>query len=84
MFLAWNLTEQVWLWFGSDPEISLKIQNSRGVLFGRPPIAGHPGELPEEKKWEHLGEYLDDYPTSDRDWAVLDVRWDVPEVMWKE
>ena len=22
MFVAWNLTEQVWLWFGSDPEIS--------------------------------------------------------------
>lgn len=22
VFLAWNLTEQVWLWFGSDPEIS--------------------------------------------------------------
>jgi hypothetical protein len=69
---------------GRDPEISLKIQNSRGVLFGRPPIAGHPGELPEEKKWGHLAEYLSDYPTSDRDWAVLDVRWDVPEVMWKK
>ena len=22
VFAAWNLTEQVWLWFGSDPEIS--------------------------------------------------------------
>ncbi len=22
VFIAWNLTEQVWLWFGSDPEIS--------------------------------------------------------------
>jgi len=22
VFLAWHLTEQVWLWFGSDPEIS--------------------------------------------------------------
>jgi len=22
VFLAWNVTEQVWLWFGSDPEIS--------------------------------------------------------------
>ena len=22
MFVAWNVTEQVWLWFGSDPEIS--------------------------------------------------------------
>jgi len=22
VFIAWNVTEQVWLWFGSDPEIS--------------------------------------------------------------
>ena len=22
VFIAWNLTEQVWLWFGNDPEIS--------------------------------------------------------------
>lgn len=68
----------------SGAEVSLKIQGSRGVLFGRPPIAGHAGELPEEKKWGHLAEYLDDYPTSERDWAVLDVRWDVPEVTWKQ
>jgi hypothetical protein len=66
------------------PEVSLKIQGSRGILFGRPPIAGHAGELPEEKKWNHIAEYLEDYPKSDRDWAVLDVRWDVPEVRWKE
>ena len=66
------------------PAVTLRLKGSRGVLFGRPPIAGHPGELPEKLKWAHLAEYLENYPKAGRDWAVLDVRWDVPEVLWKK
>lgn len=67
------------------PEVILKIQGSRGVHFGRPPIAGHAGDLPEEKRWKNLAEYLEDYPKAGRDWAELNVSWDVPEVVrWKE
>ncbi len=67
------------------PEVLLKIQGSRGILFGRPPIAGHPGDVPEENRWNLIAAYLEDYPKADRDWALLDVRWDVPRVVrWKQ
>ena len=66
------------------PRVRLALPGSRGVVFGRAPIAGRPGELPEEIKWGHIVEYLESYPRGGRDWAVLDVRWDVPVVSWKE
>ena len=65
----------------TDPGVVLYLPERRAVLFGRPPLQGRSGELPEELKWGHLAEHLSLSP----DWEVLDIRWDEADVLrWRE
>ena len=62
-----------------EPGTRLELEDRRRVLFGRPPRARAPGELPQEKKWGHLMRAIG-YLSMERprDWDLVDVRWDVP------
>mmetsp|Transcript_14773 Transcript_14773/g.27676 ORF Transcript_14773/g.27676 Transcript_14773/m.27676 type:complete len:95 (+) Transcript_14773:599-883(+) len=41
VFLAWNLTEKVWTWFGSDPDISkMAGYYARVLSFAIPGMIG--------------------------------------------
>lgn len=66
----------------SEPGVVIKLEARRLVLFGRPPNAHEPGELPQEFKWAALGRALEDLAGGDPalDWSTLDVRWDVPVI----
>lgn len=69
----------------TDPGVVVYLSERRAVCFGRAPLSGHPGELPEQQKWEHLERQLRAVSDGGRAWEVLDVRWDRPEVLqWKD
>lgn len=60
-----------------EPGTRLYLEERRLALFGRPPRAGAPGELPEEIKWGHLSRalaLLRAHPPTD--WDLIDLRWD--------
>jgi hypothetical protein len=70
-----------------EPGVVLYLEGRRRVLFGRPPSSGEPGELPAEKKWESMRRGLRAMRATTRDardWEILDVRWDVPDVLWRD
>ncbi len=64
------------------PGVLIQLQERRVVLFGRAPDSGKPGELPTENKWSSVTRALREL--AQRDWQVLDVRWDVPAIQWRE
>ena len=69
----------------TNPGVVLFLSGSRAVLFGRPPLRGHSGELPAELKWDHLVEHLQATTDSGREWEVLDIRFDRANVLsWRE
>ncbi len=65
-----------------EPGVLIHLEDRRVVLFGRAPDSGRPGELPTERKWSGLTRAL--AQLAQRDWQVLDVRWDVPSIQWRE
>ncbi len=70
----------------TEPGARILLEGRRSVHFGRVPGAGQPGELPTGNKWEHVRRALallrpENGP---RDWAVLDVRWDVADIAWRD
>jgi hypothetical protein len=70
-----------------DPGVVLWLEQGRRVNFGRTPDCGEPGELPAANKWDSLARALKALrPTTvdARDWSLLDVRWDVPDVLWRD
>jgi len=70
-----------------DPGVVLQLEEGRRVYFGRTPDCGEPGELPAAMKWEALARALKALrpTTADaRDWSLLDVRWDVPDILWRD
>ena len=70
-----------------DPGIVLHLEGSRRVYFGRVPSSDEPGELPAAKKWDALRRGLKAFASTSadaRDWELLDVRWDVPDVLWRD
>jgi hypothetical protein len=71
----------------TEPGIVLELEEGRRVLFGRAPNSGEPGELPVENKWASLAKAartLSPASAERRDWSVLDVRWDVPDILWRD
>jgi hypothetical protein len=64
-----------------EPGVRLLLENGRLILFGRPACTREPGELPLAWKWRSvsLGLAALRARQSDRDWDLLDVRWDAPE-----
>jgi hypothetical protein len=68
------------------------LEARRTIRFGRAPNAAAVGERPAEKKWEDIRRAIGllrglraTPPTSDaRDWAFLDVRWDTPDIAWRD
>jgi len=70
----------------TEPGVLLKLDGRRLVFFGRVPNCGEPGELPAEFKWSSLSRALQQTKTEAgaRDWSVLDVRWDVPAIQWRD
>jgi len=70
-----------------DPGVVLHLEGTRRVFFGRVPSSDEPGELPAPKKWEALRKGLKALRNTSadaRDWELLDVRWDVPDVLWRD
>jgi hypothetical protein len=71
-----------------EPGTVLLLENGRRVLFGRAPTTSEPGELPCERKWASLSNALAVLPDKGApwagppcDWELVDVRWDVPEML---
>lgn len=69
-----------------DPGVLIRLEARRVVYFGRSPRAGMPGELPSELKWKSLGRALSTLKAGEaqRDWSLVDVRWDVPAIEWRD
>lgn len=63
----------------AEPGTRLLLEERRLVLFGRPPSARAPGELPAALKWSHLARGAASLAAG-QDWDLLDVRWDRAEV----
>ncbi|MBK7877837.1 MAG: hypothetical protein IPJ77_19320 [Planctomycetes bacterium] len=70
----------------SVPGIELRLAGRRVIWFGRAPDCGEPGELPAAAKWKAIvqGLQLLRAEGGARDWSVLDARWDVPQIQWRE
>ena len=61
------------------------LERDREVLFGRAPSADEPGELPVEIKWGSVARTLElEEAAEPVDWAVVDVRWDRPELVLRD
>ena len=65
----------------TNPGVVIYLTERRAALFGRAPLQGHAGELPEEQKWAHLTEHLLDTSSEEGAWEVLDIRWDDPDIL---
>ena len=65
----------------TEPGVVIYLTERRAALFGRAPLHGHAGELPEETKWAHLSRYLVEPPQGAEPWEILDIRWDEPDVL---
>jgi len=63
-----------------EPGVRLLLEHARLVLFGRSPLSSEPGELPLELKWSALSDGLALLRSGDpeRDWDLLDLRFDTP------
>ena len=66
----------------AEPGARILLEGDRTIWFGRSPESDAPGELPAAVKWQHveLALRLLDEGRPDGDWALLDVRWDDPEM----
>lgn len=62
-----------------EPGTRLLLEDRRLVIFGRPPSARAPGELPAALKWSHLARGIAALAAGN-DWDLIDVRWDRPEL----
>lgn len=61
--------------------VIIALEDGRRIYFGRPPEPVLDGELPISLKWRHVREALRDSAEAadaGADWALLDVRFDVP------
>lgn len=69
-----------------EPGVVIRLPQMRAILFGRPPRTGEPGELPDDLKWAAVTRATERLSKADdpRDWSVLDVRWDVPAIQWRD
>lgn len=69
----------------TEPGVLLRLANKRVIQFGRAPDSGEPGELPAQAKWRAVSKGLELLRSGapEKDWAVLDVRWDVPAIQWR-
>jgi hypothetical protein len=69
-----------------EPGVRIELEGRRTIHFGRPPDAGQPGELPTERKWEHVRRALALLRPENgaRDWSLLDARWDHADIAWRE
>ena len=68
-----------------EPGVRLELEDHRLVVFGRPPSTGEPGELPVDRKWAGLSQALALLDEGEpRDWDLVDLRWDRPEIRYVE
>jgi len=63
-----------------EPGTRLELEGGRRIYFGRSPYLQAPGELPAETKWANLAKAL----ALDGDWDRLDLRWDTPEIHYRQ
>lgn len=61
------------------PGTVLELEGGRRVWFGRSPYRATAGELAVETKWAHLMAAIG-YLDAGRDWTLVDVRWDRPDI----
>ena len=68
----------------SEPGIQLALEERRLILFGRSPFTEEPGELDAARKWDSVRSAVRLLDDPDRDWDLVDVRWDRPEIVMRE
>lgn len=66
-----------------EPGTVLLLEGARRIYFGRSPNLDAPGELPVKNKCASLARALRLAESGEPpvDWELVDVRWDVPEVL---
>jgi len=66
-----------------EPGTVLLLEGARRILFGRSPNLDAPGELPVKRKCASLARALRLAESGEPpiDWEMVDVRWDMPEVL---
>jgi len=71
----------------TEPGCVLLLEDGRRIWFGRPPDTVEPGSLPAEHKWHSVASALALLrrlragAEGGFDWALVDVRWDRPELL---
>lgn len=76
----------------AHPGVVVRLEGRRAIVFGRAPNASAIGERPAERKWADVrkaaaflqGLHTEPPAPSARDWAFLDVRWDTPDITWRD
>lgn len=63
--------------------VVLDLEGARRIHFGRPPGGGGPGELPVERKWDHVREALERWEAGE-DFDAFDARWDVAKTLYDD
>lgn len=64
---------------GFEGGVTIDLEGRRRIQFGRPVRGEHAGELPVAMKWDAVARGLWELREG-RDWDLLDVRWDRPDV----
>ncbi|MEM9382894.1 MAG: hypothetical protein AAGB93_23285 [Planctomycetota bacterium] len=63
--------------------VVLELDQTRRVVFGRPPVPVLEGELPVALKWEHVESALAAWGRGE-EWALLDARFDVGVLLTRD
>jgi hypothetical protein len=74
------------------PGVVILLEGRRVVWFGRAPGTAAPGERPSLNKWTDLKRAIEllrglsrtPRAADARDWSFLDLRWDHPDVTWRD
>ncbi len=67
-----------------EPGAKIVLEGPRTLWFGRSPRQVSDGELPSRAKWQHLALAMGVTDEADREWSLIDLRWDEPELVFTE
>lgn len=68
----------------AEPGAKILLEGPRTIWFGRSPRDDSEGGLPNALKWQHLALALGVTDETGRDWSLIDLRWDEPELVFNE
>ena len=67
-----------------EPGAEIVLEGPRTLWFGRSPRQASDGELPSRAKWQHLALAIGATDEADREWSLIDLRWDEPELVFTD